>query len=103
MSGSEAVPQGSPYGGNNYPEPLKSAGIGIILSFLFVGLGHLYAGQISKGIILFVVSVVLMTLSILFIFPLFAVFILWIWAMYDVNNTIKQYNQHIRNTGNPPW
>ncbi|HKM13541.1 MAG TPA: zinc ribbon domain-containing protein [Candidatus Methanomethylophilaceae archaeon] len=105
LNGSEVVPQGTPYGSNNYHASAlqKSTGIGIILSIICVGFGHLYAGQISKGIILFIIFTVLMALSLVLYFPVLIALVMWIWGIYDVNNTINQYNQHIRNTGNPPW
>jgi len=38
----------------NYPNP----GVAAVLSFLFTGLGQIYNGQITKGIILMSISVV---------------------------------------------
>lgn len=82
----------------------KSEGLGVVLSFLFVGLGHLYAGLISKGILLLFVFIVLMASSIFLLFiPAIIAFILWIWSLYDVYSKIKFYNAELRRTGNPPW
>ena len=105
LHGSEIVPQGTAYGSSNVnpSAPQKSTGIGIILSIICVGFGHLYAGLISKGILLFLVYTVLIVLSAMFIFPFIIAIVMWIWGIYDVNNLIKQYNQQIRQTGNPPW
>lgn len=83
--------------------PLKSAGVGIILSIIFVGLGHLYAGLIGKGIVLLIVYVVLFAIGALTLFGLILPLILWIWGIYDTNKNIKIYNEQVRRTGNPPW
>ena len=114
LNGSSSPPQGVGYGNNNLygVAPQKSAGLGIVLSVICVGLGHLYAGAISKGLILMVLYTILVSIAFLSLIilnaPLMIILfisslILWIWSIYDTNNLINQYNQHIRNTGNPPW
>lgn len=92
-----------------YVMPQKSAGTGIVLSFLFAGLGHLYAEQIGKGLLFMIIYFALMFfMIILAIYGLFMivggvlVLAFWVWAMYDVNKIIKDYNEHIRLTGRPP-
>jgi hypothetical protein len=42
----------SPGNGSNYYISLreKSAGIAIVLGFLYAGLGHLYAGKLTRGL-----------------------------------------------------
>jgi hypothetical protein len=78
----------------------------------------MYAGQIAKGIMIFVIQIVLGVLSMLMLFSvgttatsalggvviilLIEVAIL-IWSIFDVNKVINEYNTHIRRTGNPPW
>ncbi len=60
----------------------KNPVIAGILSFLIVGLGQVYAGKPKRGIILFIVSVVLALLSWLII-PGILVFACWLIAIYD--------------------
>ena len=114
LNGSRSTSPGAAYGNNNIyaVAPQKSTGLGIILSILYVGLGHLYAGAITKGILLIVIftllgSAMLVSLVIYSIFSMFILvivaLILWIWSIYDTSKMINQYNQHIRSTGNPPW
>ncbi|MGE0015415.1 MAG: zinc-ribbon domain-containing protein [Candidatus Methanomethylophilaceae archaeon] len=86
-----------------YVAPQKSTGLGIILSFLFVGLGHLYAGLITKGLLLIVAYFILLVIGALTIIGLILPLILWIWGLYDTNKTINRYNEQLRKTGNPPW
>lgn len=86
-----------------YSIPQKSTGIGIVLSFLWVGLGHLYAGQIGKGLGLMVAYIALLVISIFLLFPAIIALVLWLWAMFDTRDVINQYNEYTRRTGNPPW
>lgn len=79
----------------------KSAGLGIVLSFLFAGLGHLYAGKIERGLGILIVYVLLLATSFL-IFTTIIAIVLWIWAMVDVYGTIDEYNEYLARTGNPP-
>ncbi len=84
---------------SSYVLPPKSTGLGIVLSFLLLGLGHLYTGLIGKGIILMILSIVLLALGITAVIYV----ILWIWGMYDVNKKINEYNEYLRRVGSPPW
>lgn len=69
----------------------KNPGLAAVLSFLVVGLGQIYNGQIAKGLLLLVgaiISGVLMLVLIGFVFW----FIIWIYAIYDAYNTAKRIN-----------
>jgi TM2 domain-containing membrane protein YozV len=68
-----------------------------------VGLGHLYAGLITKGLLLIVAYFILLVIGALTIIGLILPLILWIWGLYDTNKTINRYNEQLRKTGNPPW
>ena len=102
----------------------KSAGIAILLSFLWAGAGQLYAGKIVRGIILLLVYIFaqiggyfLFFFSIAWIdsfdslnalIAVFVIFLIcltafWIWNMFDAYNLVKKYNEHMRTTGKPPW
>ncbi len=69
----------------------KSEGLAAVLSFLFVGLGQIYNGEIGKGI-MFIIIGVIFVFSILFLigFILYPVF--WIYNIYDAYNTAKRIN-----------
>lgn len=112
MGGSETNPMNSQNAYMMYYDSrAKNEGLGVIMSFFFVGLGHLYAGKITAGLLLILASILLISLvsvALLFSISLFFVsaallFILWIWALYDVYTKIKLYNAELRRTGNPPW
>jgi TM2 domain-containing membrane protein YozV len=69
----------------------KSEGIAAIASFLFVGLGQIYNGQIGKGIAFIVLGVVFVLMFLILIgIPLYL--LLWAYNIYDAYNTAKQIN-----------
>lgn len=69
----------------------KNPGLAAVLSFLVIGLGQIYNGEIAKGLILLVISYICLALFILIIPPIIAL-ILWIYAIYDAYNTAKDIN-----------
>src|SRR6266852_7684659 len=73
----------------------KSPGLAAVLSFFWAGLGQIYNGEISKGIILLVcyaVSCVLMAVVIGFV----TTPILWIYGMIDAYKTAEKFNAGLR-------
>ena len=95
------------YGPNNsyngsHPQE-KNTGLALILSFFIIGAGHLYVGKVTDGIVLFIAAVVMAVLGWLFLFPYIISIIIWIWALYDTNKKANEYNNALRQTGNPPW
>jgi TM2 domain-containing membrane protein YozV len=69
----------------------KNPGLAAVFSFLFVGLGQIYNGQIGKGIVFFIVGVILtLTMFIIIGFILYPIF--WIYNVYDAYNTAKKIN-----------
>lgn len=69
----------------------KNPGLAAAFSFLFVGLGQIYNGQIGKGIVFFLIGVILAISVVIIIgFILYPVF--WIYNIYDAHNTAKKIN-----------
>lgn len=69
-------------GGYQEKNPFVAGG----LSFIFAGVGQIYNGQITKGIILVVVSLICIILAgILYLF-------IWIFGMYDAYTTAQKIN-----------
>lgn len=69
----------------------KNPELAAILSFLIVGVGQIYNGQVGKGVIIIIAAVisgVLWTIGIGIIFSI----IIWIYAIYDAYTTAKQIN-----------
>jgi TM2 domain-containing membrane protein YozV len=69
----------------------KSEGLAAVLSFLFVGLGQIYNGQIGKGI-LFIVLGVIFVFTMLFLIGFILYPLFWIYNIYDAYNTARQIN-----------
>lgn len=75
-------------GANN---DMKNPTLAAILSFLFMGLGQFYNGEVKKGIIflvLYIISIVLMSFFVGFI----TTPVLWIWGMVDAYKSAKKSN-----------
>lgn len=73
----------------------KSSGIAAVLSFLFVGLGQIYNGEIGKGILFIIIGVIcVLTVFVLIGFILYPLF--WIYNIYDAYDTAKKINAGIK-------
>ncbi|MGD0331190.1 MAG: zinc-ribbon domain-containing protein [Nitrososphaeria archaeon] len=71
--------------------PQKSVALAAALSFIFVGLGQIYNGQIRKGIEFIIAGIVCIILIFVLIgTPLY--FVLWVYSIYDAYNTAKKIN-----------
>jgi len=102
----------------------KDIGIALILGFFINGLGHIYLGKVAKGLGIMVIcfSIGMINATIIFnsfsltngyyefsnlIVPMlimsFVSFIIWIWQLYDAYSLGKEYNEHLRRTGQPLW
>jgi RNA polymerase subunit RPABC4/transcription elongation factor Spt4 len=105
----------NPQGG--YPQGglYKSSGTTNLLSILFSillgtsGVGHLYLGQIGKGIGLMIGGWILIIVGASTIFfgigIIFFIgwFVLWIYSMVNANSECSKYNQFVSQNGRPPW
>lgn len=95
----------------------KSSGTTNLLSILCSlllgtnGVGHLYLGQIGKGIALMIggwllvagIVVGVMLFVVLGIICGIAALIVWIWSMIDANKQCKIYNDFVAQNGRAPW
>jgi TM2 domain-containing membrane protein YozV len=128
---------GVPSYGQPVPQPnpaayyqRKSEGIALILAILLPGVGHIYAGKVTKGIILLVAFYGLAAViglawalsfgwgyydmmntnfvwpSGLLVFTVIAslvMAILWIYQIVDAYTTTNKYNAELMATGRAPW
>lgn len=78
------LPSGAALIGDDGVLSPKSAGLAAILSFLIVGLGQIYNGQVGKGILMFVGCVLL--------WFVFLGWIVTIWSCIDAYQTAKAAN-----------
>ena len=68
----------------------KSMAIALIISFFLTGLGVAYAGDVQKGVILFVIAVICNILSFV-VNPFIAIIALIVWA-YGMYATYVEVN-----------
>jgi len=64
--------------------------LALIISFFLPGIGTVYAGDIMKGIIIFVVALILGALATIFLLGIIAYIlyiIVWLYGMYDAYTT----------------
>lgn len=110
-----------------YALPLKNSGLAAVLSFLFTGLGQIYAGKISRGIIFILVAVGVAMVTTILLFAglvtdsegvvqsfdslylaaivgiLIAYLAFYIWQIYDAYILTNKYNDALKQTGQEPW
>ena len=65
----------------------KDPTLACLLNLLLLGTGHMYLGQVTKGLLIFAVGVALGMI----IWP--ATPLVAIWAMYDAYKTAKKMNR----------
>ncbi|MBW7990953.1 MAG: hypothetical protein FVQ84_13185 [Planctomycetes bacterium] len=68
----------------------KDPTLACLLNLLFLGTGHMYLGQITKGILVLVLGVA----AGMIVWPLSALII--VWAMYDAYQTAKKLNLAVK-------
>ncbi len=65
----------------------KSPGIALVLSVLFCGAGQMYNGQVAKGILMLLGSILLWLVML--------GWIVWVWSMIDAYQTAKVINARL--------
>lgn len=78
----------------------------LLLSFLLTGLGQIYNGEMTKGLLLLLVSIGLVVFNVFFFwlcFGLVVSLVLWIFGMYDAYTRAEEFNRQLRATGRAPW
>lgn len=113
-------PQNNPNPQNNYYQNsnpligLKSENTTLILSIVLgllglSGIGHMYVGKFGKGIVILIGSWILLVIGIALLIILIGVIfliialVLVIWQITDARKLCRQYNDHLKRTGTPPW
>ena len=61
-----------------------------LLNLLLLGTGHMYLGQVAKGLLILAVGIALGMI----VWP--APILVAVWAMFDAYNTAKKMNQSMR-------
>ena len=94
---------------NQRPAQWKSEGTTLILTivlgiFGLGGIGHIYLGNITRGIVILIVGIILLLASaVTFGIGLIILIPFAIWVVFDSRKQCKYYNDHLEQTGRPPW
>ena len=94
---------------NQRPMQWKSEGTTLILTIIlgifgFGGIGHIYLGNITRGIVILIVGIILLLVTVVTIgFGLLILIPFAIWVVFDARKQCKHYNDHLEQTGRPPW
>ena len=115
--------------------PYKSPGTAALIAFIggifaLLGLGHIYIGNIGRGIGILISGIVIYALLVITIFSFslqglsflaadkppigiesifiifvlgIAYFILWIWQIFNAKKRAKKFNESVRTTEKEPW
>lgn len=94
---------------------MKKESLSAILSFLVMGLGQIYNGQILKGLVMFL-TIPIIGVTYIFVMTLYTETVLvlgivlaglglfvWIYGVKDAYLKAKTYNETLMMTGQPPW
>ncbi|MHC4546274.1 MAG: hypothetical protein ACYS9C_18905 [Planctomycetota bacterium] len=68
----------------------KDPTLACLLNLLLLGTGHMYLGQVAKGVLILAVGVALGMI----VWP--ATVLVAVWAMYDAYKTAKKMNRAVR-------
>ncbi len=71
-----------------FPKTEKNPATAAILSFLFIGLGQAYNGEIAKAILFLILYAISIYLT-FFMIGFVTTPILWIWSMVDAYRSMK--------------
>ena len=91
------------------PAEWKSEGTTLILTivlgiFGFGGIGHIYLGNITRGIVILIVGIILLAVSVVtFGIGLIVLIPFAIWVVFDARKQCRYYNDHLEQTGKTPW
>lgn len=72
---------------------MKNAGLAAVLSFLIPGLGQIYNGQITKGLLIVVVQAINVALTNVLIGFIFYPIVL-VYAVFDAYRTAQRINAY---------
>jgi len=72
--------------------PQKNPGLAAVASFFFAGLGQIYNGEISKGILLMIAQVINFCL-IFVVIGIITYPITWGYGIWDAYKTAERYNE----------
>ena len=75
-----------------FPKTDKNPATAVTLSFLFIGLGQAYNGEIAKAVVFLILYAISIFLTI-FLIGFVTIPLLWIWSMIDAYRSSQKMNQ----------
>jgi TM2 domain-containing membrane protein YozV len=102
-------PPNNGYNQNQRPAQWKSEGTTLVLTIILGifglgGIGHIYLGNITRGFVILIVGFILLIISaVTFGIGLIILIPFAIWVVFDSRKQCKYYNDHLEQTGRPPW
>ena len=94
---------------NQRPIQWKSEGTTLVLTvvlgiFGLGGIGHIYLGNISRGIVILIVGIILSVVTLVTLGIGLVILIPFvIWVVFDARKQCKHHNDHLEQTGRSPW
>lgn len=96
------------------PLEWKSEGVTLVLSIVLgliglQGTGHIYVGQVGKGIAILIISLILFGVGIATVYfgvgvvLLIIYFIIFIWQILDSRSRCMEFNDYLEKHGKRPW
>jgi TM2 domain-containing membrane protein YozV len=95
----QPYPQGYPAAGSQVVP--KNPGIALLISFFLPGVGSLYAGKVTTGVIIIACYIVSWILTIVII-GFVGVFGFWVWGMIDAYQAAQTWNRQHGLVSQPP-
>jgi|TARA_B110000467_G_C18295519_1_gene467718 TM2 domain-containing membrane protein YozV len=102
-------PPNNGYNQNQRPAQWKSEGTTLVLTIILGifglgGIGHIYLGNITRGFVILIAGFILLIISaVTFGIGLIILIPFAIWVVFDSRKQCKYYNDHLEQTGRPPW
>jgi TM2 domain-containing membrane protein YozV len=95
-NGYQPAPYQQPYPAGGYQQPTqivpKNAGVALLISFFLPGVGSLYAGKTTTGVIILIGYIISWILTIVLI-GFVGVFGFWLWGMIDSYQAAQSWNR----------
>lgn len=91
------------------PPQWKSEGTTLILTvilgiFGLGGIGHIYLGNITRGIVILIVGIILLVIAIVTLgIGLFILIPFAIWVVFDARKQCRYHNDYLEKNGKSPW
>lgn len=81
----------------------KSMALAVFFSILLPGLGVIYVGKTTEGLMMLILAVLCLFLGFIFVLPWFGCVVIWLVSLVYTAVKAGEYNNKLSSTGQPPW